>query len=276
MKIISDTPCLYTPAEGRTMNLSVIPACTIIDNEVYRDLEDISAEEFLAKIADGAIPTSSQPSIGEILEVYENSQEEMLVLPIGDGLSGTYQNMVGAKNMIENNDHIHIMDTRTLAGPQHYLVRKAMQLRELGKDIETIKQELQRCIETSVSFVIPSDFNFLKRSGRLIPAAAKIGTILKIVPVMTQTEDMRRITLFSLKRSKKKALAAIIDHLKSIGVDKNWLITISHGGVAAETKAVLEQFREHFADTTMELFQLIPSLICHGGPGCIVIQTIRM
>ena len=178
--------------------------------------------------------------------------------------------------MIESNDHIHILDTRTLAGPQHHLVRKAMQLRELGKDIETIKRELLKCIETSVSFVIPSDFNFLKRSGRLIPAAAKIGTILKIVPVMTQTEDMRRITIFSLKRSKKKALGAIIDHLKSIGVDKDWLITISPGGVADEAKAVMEQFREQFADSAIELFQLIPSLVCHGGPGCLVIQAIRM
>ena len=274
MKIIADTPCLYTPEEGRSINLSVIPSCTIIDNEVYRDWEDITSEEFLSKISEGAVPTTSQPAIGDILEVFESSQEEML--PIGDGLSGTYQNILSAKNMIENNDHIHVMDTRTLAGPQHYLVRKAMQLRELGKDIEAIKRELQKCIENSVSFVIPSDFNFLKRSGRLTPAAAKIGTILKIVPVMTQTEDMRRITLFTIKRSKKNALAAIINHLKNLGVNKDWLITISHGGAVADAKAVMAQFREHFADSAMELFQLIPSLICHGGPGCIVIQAIRM
>ena len=60
MKIISDTPCMYAPAEGRAMDLSIIPACTIIDNEVYRDLEDITAEEFLSRIEQGAVPTSSQ------------------------------------------------------------------------------------------------------------------------------------------------------------------------------------------------------------------------
>lgn len=276
MKIIADTPSMYSPAEGRALGLSVIPACTIIDDTVYRDCEDISSEEFLAKIAEGAIPTSSQPSIGDILEIYESSQEDTLVLPIGDGLSGTYQNMLSAKNMIENSDHIHVLDTRTLAGPQHYLVRKALKLRELGKDIETIKRELQRSIETSASFVIPTDFNFLKRSGRLTPTAAKIGTILKIVPVMTQTDDMHRITLFGLKRSKRKALSAIIDHLKSIGVDRNYLITVSHGGAADEAKAILAQIKEHFAESATEQFQLIPSLICHGGPGCILIQAIRI
>lgn len=276
MKIIADTPSMYSPAEGHSMDLTVIPACTIIDGTVYRDFEDISTDEFLDRIAHGAIPTSSQPSIGDILEVYESSREEMLVLPIGDGLSGTYQNMMSARNMIEENEHIHVVDTRTLAGPQRYLVQKALRLRELGKDIATIKQELQKSIESSASFVIPSDFNFLKRSGRLTPAAAKIGTILKIVPVMTQTEDMRRITLFCLKRSRKKAISAIIDHLKNIGVNENYLITVSHGGAIAEAKAVMAQLKENFATSAFEFFQLIPSLVCHGGPECILIQTIRM
>ena len=57
--------------------------------------------------------------------------------------------------------------------------------------------------------------------------------------------------------------------------DENYLITISHGGVLEDAKAVAEQFREHFVKTAVELFSLVPSLVCHGGPGCIVIQTIR-
>lgn len=275
MRIIADTPTLYSPKEGSELGLTIIPACTIIGDEVYRDFEDISCEEFLEKVEAGAVPTTSQPSIGDILDVYQSSDEEMLVLPIGDGLSGTYQNMEGARNMIENNERIHVLNTKTLAGPQRYLVQKAMKLREQGLDIESIKRALKESIEHSCSFVIPVDFNFLKRSGRLMPVAAGIGTVLKIVPVLTQTEDMRRITLFSIKRSKKKAVAAIIDHFKSIGVDENFLITISHGGVIEEAKAIMEQFRENFANTAMEMFSLVPSLISHGGPGCIVIQTIR-
>lgn len=276
MKIIADTPTLYSPAEAEAMGLTVIPACTIIDDTVYRDFVDISAEEFLGKIAQGAVPKTSQPAIGDILDVYENCEDEMLVMPIGDGLSGTYQNMVGAREMVEGNERIHVIDTKTLAGPQRYLVRKAMELREKGLDIERIKQELKESIESSISFVIPADFEFLKRSGRLTPVAAKIGTILKIVPVLTQTEDKRRITLHCIKRTEKKAVQAIIDHFRAQGVGENWLITVSHGGVPEKAKAVLAQLKENFAASATELFQLVPSLVSHGGPGCIVIQTIKM
>ena len=275
MKIIADTPTLYSPAEGRELGISIIPACTIIGDKVYRDYEDIDSESFLQKIAEGETPTTSQPAIGDILEIFEECNEEMLVLPIGDGLSGTYQNMEGAKNMIPDNDHIHIVDTKTLAGPQRYLVQKAMKLRDEGKDILTIIQKLKESIETSVSFVIPADFNFLKRSGRLTPLAAKISTLIKIVPVMTQTEDKRRITPFVIKRSKRKAVEAIIEHLKYLGVDENYIISISHGGVIEDAKEVMSQIKEFFARTEMQLFMLAPSLVTHGGPGCIVIQAIR-
>lgn len=276
MRIIADTPTMFSPEEARACDITIIPACTIIGDTVYRDYEDIGIEEFLKRIEEGAVPTTSQPSIGDVLDVYQSSDDEMLVLPIGDGLSGTYQNMEGARNLIEDNGRIHVVDTKTLAGPQRYLVRKALQLREQGLNIEGIKAALQESIDSSASFVIPVDFNFLRRSGRLTPVAAKIGTVLKIVPILTQTKDMKKITVFSIKRSKKKAIAAIIEHFKSLGVDENYLITISHGGALEEARSVMEQFRQHFANTAMELFSLVPSLVCHGGPGCILIQTIRM
>lgn len=276
MTIITDTSSLYTPEEGRAMGLTVIPSCTIIGSSVYRDHADIDPEAFLRKIKEGAAPTTTQPSIGDVLEVYQDCQEEMLVLPIGDGLSGTYQNMNSASRMLDEAKSIHVMDTKTLAGPLWYLVQKAAKLRDQGLSIDVIKEKLQSSIETSASFVIPKDFNFLKRSGRLTPIAAKLGTLLKIVPVLTQTEDMKRITLFSIKRARRKAVESLVEHLRELGVNEKYLITVSHGGVKEEAEAVLAQLKEAFAASAFKLFSLPPTLICHGGPGCIVIQTIKM
>lgn len=275
MQIIADSASLYSKEDGEKIGAIIIPACAVINGETYRDFEDISNEEFLELIAEGGVPTSSQPAIGDLIDVFEQCEEEILFLPVGDGLSGTYQNAVGAKNSMEKNEHIHILDTKTLAGPQRYLVRKALQLKTEGLDIERIKQELQKCIESSVSFVIPTDFNFLKRSGRLTPLAAKIGSMIKIVPVLTQTEDKRRITPFAIKRSKKKAVEAIISHLKDMGVNKDYIISVSHAGVYENAKEVLGQIKEQFETATMELFHLSPALMTHGGPGCIVIQAVR-
>lgn len=155
-------------------------------------------------------------------------------------------------------------------------MQKAAKLRDQGLSIDVIKEKLQSSIETSASFVIPKDFNFLKRSGRLTPIAAKLGTLLKIVPVLTQTADMKRITLFSIKRARRKAVEALVEHFQALGVNEKYLITISHNGVKEEASAVLAQLKESFASSTFMLFKLPPALICHGGPGCIVIQTIKM
>lgn len=275
MKIVADTSTLLTPEEGRALGASIIPVGVVVNGEVYRDMEEITSEQFLEFVKDGAVPTSSQPAIGDVLEIFEGTEEEILYLAIGDGLSGAYQNAVGAKNSVEKNDHIHIIDTKTLAGPERYLVQKAIELRDKGLDIEKIKKEILKCVETSVSFVIPVDFNFLKRSGRLTPIAASIGSLIRIVPVLTQTEDKRRITPFAIKRSPKKAVAAIIDHLKSMGVNEKYQISICHGGAYEHAKEVAELMKRQFADTAVELLQLSPALITHGGPGCIVIQAIR-
>ena len=275
MKIMTDTASLLSPAEGKALGITVIPACTVIDGKVYKDFEDLSSEELLKWMEAGAVPTTSQPSVGDLMEVFENQQQEILFLSIGDGLSGGYQNALGVKNSMEQNEKIHIMDTRTLAGAEHYLVKKALQLKEHGLNITRMKKELQKCIESSASFVIPVDFNFLKRSGRLTPLAAKIGSMIKIVPVLTQTEDMRRITPLTIKRSRKKAVEAIIERFKALGVDENYFISVCHAGVCDYTKEVLQQMKKHFANTTMELFALSPTLMTHGGPGCVLIQAIR-
>lgn len=275
MKIITDTASLFSPAEGKELGITVLPACAVINGEAYRDFEDISSEEILKLVDGGAVPTTSQPSVGDMLEVLENQEEEVLFLSIGDGLSGGYQNAMGVKNSMENGDKIHVIDTKTLAGAERYLVQKAIQLKAHGLHIGRIKEELQKCIDTSASFVIPVDFNFLKRSGRLTPIAAKIGSMIKIVPVLTQTEDMRRIAPFAIKRSRKKAVEAIVERLRSMGVDENYIISICHAGVYENAKEVLQQLKRQFANTTMELFSLSPTLVTHGGPGCIVIQAIR-
>jgi DegV family protein with EDD domain len=275
MKIIADSSSLCAPSEGKELGVIIIPVNVIINGKSYRDYEEIQSDDFIQFVREGATPTSSQPAIGDVIEAFEGTEEEILFISIGDGLSGTYQNAVGAKNSIEDNEHIHVINTKTLAGALHYLVLKAVQLRDEGFTIEEIKQSLQNSIETSESYVIPIDLDFLKRSGRLTPVAAKIGNLIKIVPVLTQTTDKKRIKPFVIKRSRKKAVDAIIAHFQEIGVDENYIISVAHAGVQEEAETVKEQIGQHFPDTTIEMFQLCPALMTHGGPGCITIQVIK-
>lgn len=275
MKIVADTATLYSPNEGEAMGITVIPVCVLMNNQTFRDYEEISSEEFLQMVQDGGIPKSSQPSLGDVLEVMEADDEEMLFLTVGDGLSGAYQTAMAAKNSIENNDHIHVINSKTLAGPLRYLARKALEMKQQGIDIEKIKEELHKCIESSVSFVVPEDFEFLKRSGRLTAITAKIGGALKLLPVLTQTKDKTRIMPVSVKRTWRAAIETILQRLQSMGVNEEYLISVSHAGTPAKAEGILQKVKEYFASSEVEMLELSPALMTHGGPGCIVIQAIH-
>ena len=117
--IISDTCALYSPAEGREIGLSVLPLSVTINGETYKEYEEISPSAFLAKLQPGSVPITSQPSIGEVLSCYESCQaDEILSITMCNGLSGTYQSACLARQMLDHPERVHVLDSRTLAGPQ--------------------------------------------------------------------------------------------------------------------------------------------------------------
>ena len=275
MKIVADTATLFAPAEGEAQGMIIVPVCVTIDGKTYQDYTEITSEAFLEKIEVGGVPVSSQPAIGDLLDVFESADEEMLVLTVGDGLSGGYQSALSARNCVDNPERIHVMDSGTLAGPLRYLAKKAVALKNDGLPMEKIKEELLACIESSVSFVIPEDFAFLKRSGRLTAITAKVGGALKLLPVLTQTEDRKRIRPLAVKRTWKSAVETITQRLEAVGVDHRYIINVCHAGTLQKAASVAAQIKEVFAGAEIEILHLSPALITHGGPGCIVVQAIK-
>ena len=274
MKIIADTATLISPAEGESQGLDIIPVCVSINGKTYQDYTQISSSELLEMVEEGGIPTSSQPAVGDVLDVLESGEDEILLITVGDGLSGAYQTAMGARNLIDNPERVHIINSKTLAGPLRYLAKKAVALKEDGLGIESIKTELCRCVESSVSFVIPEDFNFLQRSGRLTAITAKLGGALKLLPVLTQTKDKTRITPLGIKRSWDSAVETVLKQLQALEVGEKHLISVCHANTPEKAERILQKVKERFSASETELLQLSPALITHGGPGCIVIQAV--
>jgi len=257
------------------MGITIIPVCVLFDDKSYRDYKEIDGAEFLRLVGAGGVPTSSQPALGDVLEVLEGCDEEILFLTVGDGLSGAYQTAMAARSSIEPNAHIHIVNSKTLAGAMRYLVKKALAMKEQGFGVEEIKAELDVSIESSMSFVIPADFDFLKRSGRLTPLAAKIGGALRLLPVLTQTKDKTRITPVTVKRTWKSAVEAILQRLLAEEVGEGYLVSVCHAGTPEKAQTIAGQIAHRFSGAEIEVLELSPALMTHGGPGCIVVQAIR-
>ncbi|MGN1344907.1 MAG: DegV family protein [Traorella sp.] len=275
MKIITDTSTLYSPSEGEKLGMKVLPLSVTVNGKTYKEYVDIQPDEFIKIVQQGAIPSSSQPSIGEMIDVFENEKDDLIVISMADGLSGTYQSALGAKNSVDKNDHIHVINSMTLCGPHRYMVKKAVQMKKDGHSTSEIIDEMKHLSLTHKSFLIPSDFAFLKRGGRLTPLAAKVAGLIKIVPVMVQTQDGKRLEAFGMKRTMKKAVEEIIKTFKEMGVDGSYIISVSHAGVFEKANQVMNQIKEQFRETEIELLDLSCAFITQGGPGCIAIQTIK-
>lgn len=273
-KIVSDTSTLYSITDGAKNNIEINPLNVTINNKTYLEFEEISPKEFLGIIKEGHLPTSSQPSIGRVLESYEQyKDEEIINIAMADGLSGTYQSGVMAKTQLER-DNIHVINSTTLCGPHRYMVDKAAKWAEEGLNAEQIIEKLQPMINNNMSFLIPQDFDYLKRGGRINKTAASLGGLLKLNIVLIQSEDGKSLSKFALTRTYKKALAAICEKFKEFGVDEKYQLSISHVTTDKQVKETVDYLTKEFPNTEIVVWDLSPAFITQGGPGCLAIQAV--
>lgn len=276
IKIVADSSTLYSREEAKQNDLDIRPLSVTINNKSYKELEELTTEGLVEMINEGYFPGSSQPSIGDVVEMYEKyPNEEIINISLADGLSGTYQSACMAKSMVDHEENITVINSKTLCGPHRYLVDVAVKLVEAGKTKSEVVSEIESLIETSTSFLIPKDFDYLVRGGRLSPLVGRIGGLVKLVPVMTLSEDSTRLEKFATKRTFKKAIQAICDDLIAKGVNDEYKIYISHAcdeELAMETKDIIIK---NIESIETEVMLLTPVFTAQGGPGCIAVQAIK-
>ncbi len=276
VKIITDSSTLLTRAEAAEMGCDVAMLCVSVNGKTYRELEEIKTGEFVEIIRQGHVPASSQPALGEVLDLYSKyPEDEVLNVTIADGLSGTYQTALSAAGMAENPGRVTVFNSRTLCFPHRSLVRLAVGLAKKGESVRAIAAELEKLAATAKSYLIPRDFDYLRRGGRLSPLMAHIGKLIRIAPVMTQTEDGKHLTRLSIQRSFKHAVHVIAEDLKRLGVDPAWQIGISHAMAEDSLRTAEGIIRAAFPGTDVLTFLLSPAFTVQGGPGCIAIQAVR-
>lgn len=274
IRIITDSSTLYTREEAQKRGFDALPLCVTISGETYREYDEINDVEFNQLIDAGGIPTSSQPPVGEYLELFEKyKDDQIIVICMADGLSGTYQSCVGAKETTGRDD-IVVINSKTLCIPQTVMVDKAVKMRDEGATFEEIIEMIHKEADSAVSYLIPQDFGFLKRGGRLTPLAATLGGLLKIKPVVTQTPDGTKLEKFAMARNFEIAVNRILDDLKAKGIDDKYAFCVSHAFVPEQAEKVIEKIKNKFNIDDVLLANLSCAFITQGGPRCLAIQVI--
>lgn len=275
VQIITDSSTLYTVEEARQAGFDAVPLCVHMGEFEGRDLQ-IDMEQYYARIQSGQVPQSSQPPIGDVVEVYEKyPQDDLINISMADGLSGTYQSACSAREIAEHEGRITVFNTRTLCGPHRYMVEQAQEMKLAGKSAEEILEWLKEKANRTESFLIPQDFNFLKRGGRLTPVAAALGSVLKLKPVMKLTDDGRKLDKFSVKRTMTSAVKSVIDYLRDKELGVKHILYITHADAREDAQQIRELFEKNFKDLEIRIMELSPVFVAQGGPKCVAIQYIE-
>lgn len=276
VRIISDTSTLYSTTQAREAGFDVSALSVTIAGKSYREFDEISSETFVSIIQQGHMPTSSQPAIGEVSALYEKYPgDEILNICIAEGLSGTYTSAVAAAQLCENSGRITVINSRTLCGPHRYIVQNAVQMAKDGKTLSEIKQWVEAKMDSAKSYLIPADFDYLRRGGRLSPLVSHVGKLVGLAPVMTQTDDGCRLTVAGIRRGYSHAVKYVADALKKRGLGKGWRIYISHAASESTVAQTLKILKASIADAAYEVVPLSPAFITQGGPGCVAIQYVE-
>ena len=277
VRIVSDSSTLYSTDQARAAGFAVSPLSVTIGGKSYREFDEISSDEFVAIINQGHLPTSSQPAIGEVSALYEEfAGEQILNIAMAHGLSGTYMSAVAAADLGENAEDITVLNTRTLCGPHRYMVEQAVKMAQAGATMEELLAWLNKRMDSAKSFLIPADFDYLRRGGRLSPLVSHVGKLAGLAPVMTQTEDGTRLTVASIKRGFKAAVKYCIDYLLKQNIGKGWKVYISHAAALDKAEFALEQLRAAMPEAEFEIVPLSPAFITQGGPKCMAIQVVEL
>ena len=190
IRIVSDTSTMYSTLQAKEAGFYVSPLSVTIAGKSYREFDEMDSKTFVDLVRQGNMPSSSQPSIGDVMELYEQfPDDEIINIAMADGLSGTYASASSAAESSANRERITVLNTRTLCGPHRYLVEQAAKMAQNGAEKEEILSWLQKRIDSAKSYLMPNDFDFLRRGGRLSPLVSYVGKTIKLAPVMTQSDD---------------------------------------------------------------------------------------
>lgn len=274
--IVTDSSTLYSIEEGKQIGLSVVPLNITVEDKSYRDFEDISDLQLLEMIKENKIPRTSQPSIGEKIELYNTlvRDGEVIDIVMASGLSGTYQTALLAKKVCDVPEKVHVIDSQTLCGPHRALVNIALEMAAEQKSVEEIVPCIERMKQHEISFLIPIDFEFLVRGGRLNGMAGVLGGLLKLMAVMKKGENGKGLDKFSVCRTARKVGHDIVEEMKKEGVDSSYTFFVTHAANEELGMKMKVKLEEEFPGAEVHMYPLSPSFITQGGPGCVAVQAI--
>ncbi len=276
--IITDSNSGITQAEGKKLGVKVVPMPFFIDGQQYYEDIDLTQEQFYEKLKSDADISTSQPSVGEIQDAFDEmlkDYDEVVYIPMSSGLSGTCQTATMVAD--DYDGKVEVVNNQRISVTQRQSVLDALALADKGYNAAKIKEILEREKFSSSIYITLDTLKYLKKGGRITPAAAAIGTVLKLNPVLQiQGEKLDAYAKTRGKASAKKImLKAMDDDLANRFADayaqRKVHMEAAYAGNPEEAEEWAAVIKEHYPDLDFNMNALSLSVACHIGHGALAI-----
>ena len=278
--IVTDSNSGITREEAAALGTYVVPMPFFIDGELYYEGITLTTQEFYKRMAAGSEISTSQPTPGAVLELWDElleTNDEVVYIPMSSGLSGS---CATARALAEDYDgRVHVVDNQRISATQRQSVIDALNMARDGLSGAQITEVLLReRLEASI-YITVDTLQYLKKGGRITAAAAALGTVLGIKPVLQIQGD--KLDAFSmahgLKAAKRQMLDAVERDLeKRFSGKRGVMVAAAYTCSEVEAEVWSDEIRARFGERYCGyIAPLSLSVACHTGPGAVAMGCVK-
>lgn len=276
--VVTDSNSGITQEKGKELGVHVIPMPFYIDGELFLEDITLTQEAFYEKLASDCEISTSQPAPGEVMEFWDKllkEYDEIVHIPMSSGLSSTCETAIMLSK--DYDGKVEVVNNQRISVTQKTSVLDAVRLAKAGKSALEIKESLEaEKLEASI-YITVDTLKYLKKGGRITPAAAAIGTVLNLKPVLQiQGEKLDAFAkVRGWKQAKKTMLDAIEKDLLHRFGGKKMSLLAAYTCSAEEAKSWKEELEDRFPNYTIDMDPLSLSVACHIGAGALAVACAK-
>lgn len=276
--VVTDSNSGITQAKAKELGIEVLPMPFYIDEELFFEDITLTQEAFYKKLENNAEISTSQPAPGDVMELWDRVLEEydeVVYIPMSSGLSSSCETAIMLSQ--DYDGKVQVVNNQRISVTQKQSVYDAMKLAEQGKSAVEIKKILEDEKFESSIYITVDTLKYLKKGGRITPAAAAVGTVLNLKPVLQiQGEKLDAYAkVRGWKQARKVMLEAMEKDLSQRFAGKQMVLCIAYTCSAEEAEIWKKKVEDQFPGYKIEMDPLSLSVACHIGPGSMAIATAK-
>ncbi len=281
--IVTDSNSGITQEAAKRLGVYVVPMPFVINEKEYFEDINLTQEKFFEKLTQDAEISTSQPSPETILNLWNElleTYEELVYIPMSSGLSGSCQ--TAHMLAMEFEGRVQVVDNQRISVPMKHSILDAKKLAEDGKSAAEIKEILEDAKKESSIYITIATLKYLAKGGRLTPAAAAIGSMLRLKPVLTIQGE--KLDAFSKARTMSQAKKTMLEAIRS-DIEKRFAdvdpielrLDVAHTNIPEEGQKLFEEVAAAFPGYPIGFMEpLSLSIACHTGDGALGVAVTRV